>query len=210
MVTEIVEIIFQGLGYDPKIEFWNWDHGYRATEKGVFAATFPYLKTPERERKYFYSKPVYEILIVPFARKDSSIIYNSPNDLKNYKICKPKGFSVPTIDEMIKNGSLRDIEKPKQMSDCFKMLEAKQVHIVPVMDLSGKEILLKLRLESSIHALEDAIEINTLHVIFPKYVQESNVTFHKFNQSLKNFKGTGAYERLVRNHLESYYNSLRD
>ena len=209
MITEIVARVFRGMGYDPKIEFWNWDHGYRSTEKGVFAATFPYLKTSERQVKYLYSKPVYEILIVPFVRKDSKIAYSSPDDLKNYRICKPKGYAVPTVDEMIKNGSLSNVEEPKQMSDCFKMLEAKQVDIVPEMELSGKELVFNLGLESSIHSLENAVDISTLHIIFPKYVSESNVTLYKFNQSLKNLKGSGAYEKIIRIHLENYYNSLK-
>ena len=209
MITEIIERIFRGMGYDPQIEFWNWDHGYRATQKGVFAATFPYLKTPERQAEYLYSKPVYEILIVPFVRKDSGITYNSPEDLKNYRICKAKGYAVPTIDEMVKDGALHNLEEPKQMSDCFKMLEAKQVDMVVEMELSGKELISNMGLGHSIHALENAIDIASLHIIFPKYYSESNVMLYKFNKSLKSLKASGAYHEIVKNHLENYYNSIK-
>ncbi len=43
MITEIVDHVFQKMGYQAEIEFHSWSRGYTLSEEGAFLGTFPYV-----------------------------------------------------------------------------------------------------------------------------------------------------------------------
>lgn len=206
MITDIVRMTFNAMGYSPVIEFWTWSYGYKATKEGLFSATFPYLKNKEREQDFLYSKPLFEILIFPFVRKESRLRYQELSDLKGLTLCRPEGYYIHDIKELIAKNLIK-LERPKELETCFNMLVNDKVDVVPVNEFSGKNMIVEMGLSQHIKMLDEkeiSIE-STLHVIFPKRGRYSRVLQHKFDRSISELEQSGELQEIISQHLENYY-----
>ncbi len=71
LLTEIVNQTIRHMGLESELAFQPWRRGQAEVLAGRAWATFPYVKTPERERKYrFSSQPLFDNRIVFFYRVD--------------------------------------------------------------------------------------------------------------------------------------------
>jgi polar amino acid transport system substrate-binding protein len=208
MFTEIVKMTFEAMGYETHIDFWNWAYGYKATKEGIFVATFPYLDNQKRRKSFHYSQTLYELLIFPFVKSDSSLHYETLQDIKDLTLCSPEGYYTHDIQQLIDNKSIK-LLRPKELETCFNMLKSGKVDVVPVNELTGLSMISKMGLNNEIKMLdENEISIETLHVIFSKFDYKSRILLHKFNRSISNLKETGILQEKIRKHLENFYQSL--
>jgi polar amino acid transport system substrate-binding protein len=208
MFTEIVKMTFEAMGYETHIEFWNWAYGYKATKEGIFGATFPYLDNKERRKSFHYSQPLYELLIFPFVNKDSSLHYETLQDLKGLTLCRPEGYYTHDIQQLIDNNSVK-LLRPKELETCFNMLKSGKVDVVPVNELTGQSMIYKMGLNDELKMLdENAISLETLHVIFSKFDYKGRILLYKFDRSISNLKETGILQEIISKHLENFYQSL--
>jgi len=207
MVTEIVDKAFRSMGYKPAFEFINWPSGYRLTEKGKFAATFPYAPTEERMQSFYYSDSVYDTLSIVFSRSDASFEYRDASDLHGKRACRPAGYFTSFIDEMIQSGELT-LQQPKTLDDCYNALLKGETDVVIIAELEGNAKLKQMGIEDKVHASEKAINISGLHVIFPKSIDQSEVMLSDFNEAVRKMAAAGELEEIVSRHLEDYYSSF--
>ena len=72
-LTEITMRAFE-LGELPANEIYlPWARGYLGTQKQHFDATFPYMKTPEREAVFLYSEPLFPMAVTVFVRSENAL-----------------------------------------------------------------------------------------------------------------------------------------
>ena len=207
MITEIVNAVFQEMNKKVDIEFWSWKYGYDATLEGEFAATFPYLKNEERKKIYYYSTPLYEMLILPFVKKDSPIKFNTLNDLKGLTLCRPEGYYIHDIKSLIDSDSI-DLKRPKELEGCFQMLAKGRVDVVPVNEFSGKAEVHRLNLDNEIKTLDKPISAETLHIIFPKNNPGSRMLQYKFDLQVAKFEKSGKLDIIKRKHLDKFFTDM--
>jgi polar amino acid transport system substrate-binding protein len=207
MITEIVVKTFKEMGERTEIEFWSWDYGFNATLEGEFVATFPYLKNEERMKKWYYSEPLFNILILCFVKKNSSIKYDAPEDFQGLTFCRPEGYYMHDLQSLLDNGII-SIKRPKKIETCFHLLKQGEVDAVPVNEFVGKEVV-KREFGSAEYfdTLEKAISEDTLHLILPKDNPENLHLLHKFDQVVKKMKKDGTLQKIIKRHL-MYYQAL--
>lgn len=59
LATRVVRAVFERLGEPIRIDWLPWKRGYALTLEGRYAATFPYIHSPEREALFHYSEPIF-------------------------------------------------------------------------------------------------------------------------------------------------------
>lgn len=209
MVTEIVERTFMSMGYKPAFEFINWPSGYRLTQKGKFAATFPYAPTEERMANFLYSDSVYDTLTMVLSKSGSEFEYNGSDDLRGKRGCRPAGYFTSFVDELVQSGDLA-LQQPRTLDDCFEALIEGETDLVFISELEANAKLKEMGLEGQVQASEKAINISGLHVIFPKSLAESETMLSEFNTALGKLADTGEIEEIVSRHLEAYYSSFEN
>ena len=85
--TRIVSAVFKAQGKDIVIEWLPWRRGYEMTKAGKYGATFPYLKTPEREREFYFSDVLMTEESLLWTRSGSPLNIKNPATFKKAKIC---------------------------------------------------------------------------------------------------------------------------
>lgn len=218
LITEIIITVFNALGYEIEISFQNWDDAMENTTEGKFNATFPWLKNKERQEHFLYSEPLYEILVMPFIKKESSPFneynsneYNELDDLKGLRVCRPEGYYIHDLQKLVEKNSLTLI-RPKELSECFTMLANDKVDVVPVNKLSGVKEIYKLGYQDEIETenFTKAVSIEELFIIFPKKFELSSMLNEKFNQSFLELEESDVLQKIIKIHLENYYSSLNE
>jgi hypothetical protein len=69
--SEIVSTVIKKMGMNPVYAFYPWKRGQAALGNGEMWATFPYVKTREREQEYWFSaQPLFTSKIRFFYHKD--------------------------------------------------------------------------------------------------------------------------------------------
>lgn len=85
---------FHAMGYTIHLNVRPWKRSVKDFEKGKFEILFPTTKTPEREKKYFYSTEDtnYSTMNI-YTRKDSTLEFNDLESLKEMEIGVIRGYS---------------------------------------------------------------------------------------------------------------------
>lgn len=203
MITEIVTLIFKEMGYDVDIEFWGWNPGLDATYEGSFAATFPYGKDPKREKKFYFSKPLYEVLRLWYVKNDATIKYTKPEDLNGLSFCKAEGYSLADVQELLDKGTIR-LQTVKDVQDCFELLQKGEVDLVPLNELVGWSIINKYFDKSNFRTLDEPVGTRKLSLMVSKKYPEGDVLIYKFNQALNKLNQEKILQQIKTRHLEYY------
>mgnify|MGYP000618490098 CR=1 FL=1 len=205
LVTDIVRQAYTAAGHSVKIDFMPWRRGERLMAKGKRVATFPYVKTPERRKKYIYSDPVFVAEQRPVVYQDEAGSISSYEDMKGKSICIPVGWKMHnrTIRKMVDSGDLKEF-KPVNIENCFRMMKADHVKFT----LLERPTALHKRQNSSgpasnIHMESLTTSTSTLHLIFSRDVDTSEDERKRFNNALEKLKKSGKYQEIVQKHLGS-------
>jgi polar amino acid transport system substrate-binding protein len=208
MFTEIVDVIFKRIGYDPKIRFMDWQNGFDMTyQRGVFAATFPYLKNEERERQFYYSEPIFETMIFAYHDNQSPHRYSHEEDLKGRSVCRPQGYYTHDLDRLLE-ADIIDLIRPDDIDDCFDMLVAGEVDFVSVNEMTGNQQVVEQDLQGRVEPSDKIMSIEGLHVIFPKSTSNGRVLQYQFNQELDKMRASGELNSIIQRHVNAYYDAM--
>jgi|APSaa5957512622_1039677.scaffolds.fasta_scaffold83911_1 polar amino acid transport system substrate-binding protein len=210
MLTEIVEKIFKKMGKEVELSFWSWKHGYEATKQGEFVATFPYLKNKDREEEFYFSKPLFNILLRGFTKNDSTIEYNQEKDLSGLMVCRPEGYSITKIKHLV-DKDIIFLKRPKEMKNCFHMLKRGEVDIVLANEFEAKGII-NNEFGTNIYFkfIEKSFGEGPLHLIFPKSSPENIHLLYEFDQLLDQMAKEGDLAKIIKRHLMYYQAILKD
>ncbi|MCF6096346.1 transporter substrate-binding domain-containing protein [Thermovorax subterraneus] len=93
---DIMNAISLYCGFEVEYVPMDWNEAVKALEAGAVDVVLGMGKTPEREKRYDFSKPILINSRVIFVRKDNFLI-NSLDDLKGKRISVPAGDIVEEI-----------------------------------------------------------------------------------------------------------------
>jgi len=204
LVTDIVRTAYESGGHKVEIDFIPWKRGERAVQRGRVVATFPYVKTEERLKKYTYSDPVFVSRVIPIVKKENKNSIETFKDMEGKKSCYPVGWNtgVDRIDEMYKDGRV-EVNRARDMKSCYKMLERGRIDFVAaekataVLDIKNTFGSLK-----GFHFEKFVAGTTDLHLIFDKGGETTPAEVKKFNELLSEIESDGTYENIVMKHLE--------
>jgi polar amino acid transport system substrate-binding protein len=136
--TAAIRKIFASQGYEIKLTIQPWVRGADGTKSGQFDGTFPYVKSPEREKDFLFSEPFYTTTVNLYLPKDRPI--KELSDLRGKTYCRPLGYEKTGLEAMIEDNKMKEI-RPVSIDACFQMLALGRIDAVPIAQEVGRHIL---------------------------------------------------------------------
>lgn len=209
MVAEIVAAAFAKVGDHTVIDFEPWARGYADAQHLKYDGTFPYARTPDRERDFLFSDLVYAQTAHPYVLAGSSWSASDLNELAGKSMCNPKGYMVQApIQGLVASGAIK-VENPESMSHCFKMLRAGRVDFVDCTDVQAKASALQVfGAIDAVKPLPAVIGSGGSYLIIPRGRADGARLITDFNRGLAALKDSGEYDRIVQAQLAAYFGTI--
>ena len=227
MITDIMQSAFKAvdeaggaLSYDISwVNDWSSHLNPLLADK-VFDMGFPWLQPncknykeldrPAQFRcdKFFFSDPVFEILVVFFTLKDSQFEFASDDEVVGKRICRPVGYFTFDLDKDGRNwvkGQKITLVRPKSVEECFQLLIDKEVDAVALNEFTGRAALKTNNIEDKIRVIERPISLAGLHVIVAKTHPRARTFLHYVNSALNQIRENGVYRSIVDEHLTKFW-----
>lgn len=205
LFTALVEEIFKAVNIAPNLTWTNWKACYKRTTKNFFDGTFPYAKTPEREKEVLYSEKVLATDTIFITLEDETTDFEHPEKLTKADICKGKGYHSKDVEPYVKAGNLK-LHWAIDFDNCLTMLEAKRTKALPISNLVASFQIRKmkdsgkLKKETKFKATKKPIYTDGLYFIVGKDNPKAKDLIKSFNEGLQIIKKNGTFDRLVKSY----------
>lgn len=213
LVTELVRRAFAVGGRRYDVRFMPWKRGYDGVVAGRLLATFPYVRTPEREREVLFSDPVMEVRQFVYLSNRSGMDFHGREldrnghgdfdrleDFRGRTICQPAGYALPAeLEAMVGQGRLTR-QTPSDLGACVRMVATGRADALVIDEFSGAAAVAKSGLADDIRVAERPFAAVTLHLVVGRATPGAEVTVAAFNDGLKALKQQGVYSHLLASH----------
>jgi polar amino acid transport system substrate-binding protein len=200
LVTEVVQRAFQLEGITATVEFLPWKRGYQALKAGDFAATYPYVATPERQAEMLFSEPLYAMPIYLAFRKGRERRFTGPESLRHLTLCQPLGFALPAaFIKPIQDGDI-GMEQPLQMQLCAQMLAQDRVDFLLISPCLYKYVVQPAAGVETVLGT-DLIQVSPLYLLAPRADPKSRDLIRTFNEGLGRLRESGEWAKIVDSQL---------
>ncbi len=160
--------------------------------------------------KFFFSRPVFEILVLFFTNDGSDFEFANDQEVLGKRLCRPTGYFTFDLDADGRNWVKEDkvtMIRPQNVDECFQMLMRDEVDAVALNEFTGRAAVSKLGIDQNIKVIERPVSLLSLHVIVAKTHPRARTFLHYINSSLDNLRQTGAYDKIVDQHLSRFWGS---
>lgn len=201
MLTETITAVFKEMGHTVRVDFLPWKRGYLFAKKGLYAGTFPYINSANRQQDFFYSDPIYTGTVRIFVKRDSTLQYRSEEDLKGLKICLPLGYGVSQAISPLVHGE--DIEQiaPETMESCFKLIAYGRADFVAINETEAAIAIHRADCVGKVKALDRIVDEFSYCFIVSRVFPDGKHLVQDFNRALARLRANGRIEEIVHRHL---------
>lgn len=229
LITDIIHNAFKALnehGNGPKYKI-SWVNDWSAhlnplLADKVFDMGFPWLQPnckkydeldqPAQFRcdKFFFSKPIFEILVVFFTLNDSRFQFANDEEVIGKRICRPVGYFTFDLDKDGRNWVKEEkitLVRPQSVDECFQLLVNREVDAVALNEFTGRSAIKKNKIGDKIKVIERPISLAGLHVIVAKTHPRARTFLHYINSALNRLQKIGGYRKIVDEHLSKFWSS---
>ncbi|MDF0606255.1 transporter substrate-binding domain-containing protein [Neisseriaceae bacterium TC5R-5] len=198
VLSEVVTQAFIKSNIHIHITWQPWGRGYQSTKDGLYAGTYPYVRTAEREKDFLYSSPLLEQEQRAFFRVDKHYDFNDIEKLEHTRICMPDGWAPPAkIESMIKNGQIKR-ESPNSLNGCLKMILAGRADYFISNTRVGNALIQSAKLTSTTPRMSSTVlSTVTLHFIISRTLPQADSLMKKFDFGLQQIKKSGEYRKIT-------------
>jgi polar amino acid transport system substrate-binding protein len=198
LATILVQRVIRGMDATATLEFQPWRRGYEETLRGRFDATFPYVRTAERERDFLYSEPLIRLRQVVFMSTERPFAYRSPQDLQGRRVCVALGYAPPAeLQVMIEQQQVERVT-PGSVASCPNMIVADRADFFVQDERIGSALVAKVGLSATIRPLSDPpFGVTEIHLIVPRQRPDATGLIGRFNDALQRLRASDDYERLL-------------
>ncbi|WP_269533505.1 ABC transporter substrate-binding protein [Chitinimonas sp. BJYL2] len=199
LTVQIVKAVFARMGEASQIEVLPWKRGYAATLAGKYQATFPYIRTAEREKVFLYSAPIIQSQSYLFTLPGRQFDLHRPTTLKKQALCVPNGWAAvgqDKVDAAVAMGTLR-LERPNDIHSCIRMVSAGRADGIVLMDLLARTLFAINGMEHRFERSAIPVGATELALIAPRDAPGSAALLTRFNEALMAMKADGSYQRLL-------------
>jgi polar amino acid transport system substrate-binding protein len=196
LAEELVIASYQAVGYQVNLRRVPWKRAYEEVKSGKSDITFPWIKTPERDKFFLYSNEFLVTQEVFLYHVDANFSWSNLDDLKSYKIGATQGYAhVKLFQEagvpiQVALDDLLNIDKLlKHRIDAFPIGEKVASYHLSASSSEFKE-------KISVHHLP--LFKNQNFVLAGKAIpKRSKILLEKFNQGLAIIKQNGQFEKIM-------------
>lgn len=189
VASAIISEVLKGMGYESNFQFTSWniaqELSLQSNSNQEIRGAFPYAKTDEREKDFYFSDPIFDV--------ETSIFFNSDNTpeldsiesidkLINYYLIPIEGYSyLPQIDEIP-----RSLSVASDNVDAFtRLLSDPNIQLVAEATEVGHQ-LLQTEFPRQQHIIKSFPVFTTSFYLMSSKRNPHNRRFiHEFNRSLR-------------------------
>ena len=197
--SELVSEAMRRMGRPLKLTFLPWKRAFELTRNGLYDASFPYARNPQREAGFLYSAPLHTdqiLMFVSIASRDSQVAM-----LRGKTVCVPDGYDLRQIQGALDLYHMA-LERPPELADCFRQLNAGRVAGVPINEFVGWDTAREaLNRTDRVRVLPESLGKDETYLIAPRSKPQSAAFIADFNRALEHMHQDGSYERIRRRWL---------
>jgi len=184
------------------LQFLPWKRGYADLLTGSFDATFPYIRSPQRDAELLYSAPVYDIVSIALFRAGAGHDYSGPDSLKGLNLCLPIGYaSAAPIAALIKADAVH-LEQPASADLCLKELAAGRVDVfISAADLLDQRVAALFGTAAPFLRGKTPVDRQSLHLVVARDRPGATDLIRRFDAGLAIVRANGRYDEIVRRQL---------
>lgn len=198
--SALVTAAFNAVGIEVEYGFFPWNRAMIEVERGAWDGTFMWVLTPERERIYLPSDPLFTLDEVVFFNKNNPIEANEPSDLK--------GRVMGALDSsafgrqfapLVEDGSIY-VARVRNNQQLFEMLARERVDFVPELKTSGYDAVLEHLTEEQrnrIGHLETMTYPWSYHLLISRHIDDGPYFVDAFNRGMEIIRENGEFERII-------------
>ncbi|KPC52776.1 substrate-binding periplasmic protein [Amantichitinum ursilacus] len=199
MLTGIVRRAFALRGIQAQLTWLPWRRTEIDSANGVFAATFPYVKTPGRSQRFVYSQELYNVTTWVYAKPE--LANATPEELARHVQCVPQGYAVGE-QAQARLGTARAVQQPASFDACARMVLMGRADFFLANDATGASILRGMPRGALVHS-EQPFTGNSLYLMVPVSRKDAAFVVHQFNLGLEQLKRSGEYDRYIARYLKA-------
>lgn len=198
--SALVTAAFNAAGIEVEYGFFPWNRAMIEVERGAWDGTFMWVLTPERERIYLPSDPLFTLEEVVFYNKENPIDATTPEDLKG-KVMGALDSSAfgrqfaPLVDD----GSIY-VARVRNNQQLFEMLARQRVDFVPELKTSGYDAVLEHLTEEQrrrIGHLETLTYPWSYHLLISRRIDDGPYFVDAFNRGMAIIRENGEFDRII-------------
>lgn len=191
---------FAAVGIKVEYGFFPWNRAVILVERGAWDGTFIWVMTPERDRKFLASDPLFTIREVIFHSKRNPIQASRPEDLRGLVMgaLDSSAFGAQ-FNDLVEAGEIT-VARVRNNRQLFRMLLSGRVDFVPELETSGydavHEHLEPVERQQIVH-LENLTHGWNYHLLISRLIDDGPYFVEAFNRGLAILKQNGEFERIM-------------
>lgn len=203
MLTQVVQAALEARGVSSTLDWQPWKRGYLKTLRGDYDATFPYVRSAQREAQFLYSEPLFIAEQHIFSRAGEVIEVDDVPSMQGRRLCYPLGWQPPPIIQQLLDKRQLSRHSPTGLNECARLLLLGRDDFF-ISDRRLGETALQLTgvPAEQFRRSDSAISRSTLHLIVPRSHPRAAAIIEQFNRGLALLKASGDYQRLLERYLQ--------
>jgi polar amino acid transport system substrate-binding protein len=202
MLTQVVKAAFQQSNAVISLSWRPWKRGYQKTLSGDYDATFPYVRTEEREALFLYSQPLYIVEQHIFSRAGDVLEIADLPSMQGRRFCYPLGWQPPAVIQQLLDAGQIIRHSPPGLNECARLLLLGRADFF-ISDRHLGETAIKLIgvPAEQFRRSDSAISRSPLHLLVPRSNPRGAAIIEQFNLGLAALHASGDYPHLLERHL---------
>lgn len=203
MLSQLVQAALGERDIASTLAWRPWNRGYQMTLQGEYDATFPYMRTAEREREFAYSEPLFVAQQHLFSRAGEVFEADNLTALLGTRMCYPLGWQPPAaIQQLLEAGRLTR-QSPPGLEECAKLLLLNRDDFF-IADLRLGDAALRATGAplSRFRRSARVFSSSALHLIVPRQHPRAEEILARFNEGLASLRASGKYQQIIDGHTQ--------
>ncbi|WP_420414824.1 substrate-binding periplasmic protein [Roseibium sp.] len=202
--SELVTKAFEAVGIEVEYGFFPWNRAMMLVERGAWDGTFMWVLTPERERLYLPSDPLFTLREVVFFSHDNPVAAQKAEDLTG-KVMGALDSSAfgRQFTPLVENDSIIVARVPNNQQ-LFQMLAMGRVDFVPELETSGYDAVREYLTEDQrnrISHLESLTYPWSYHLLISRQTEDGPYFVDAFNRGMAIIRANGEFERIIGSYI---------
>jgi len=200
LYPHITTSAFNAVGVKVKYIFFPWKRSLETVREGNGDASGYWASTSDREQDFYLSDPIHNEEIVFYHLKNYPFHWSSLDDIKDITIGAIIGYSYgDAFDKAASSGRLTVHRVPTD-TQAFRMLHSGRINIFPLNKGSGYPLIQQifpLAKKALFTHHPKAVYSYSLHLLFPRDLENSKRLLNLFNEGLRRLKESGRYNQIL-------------
>ncbi|WP_415753845.1 substrate-binding periplasmic protein [Pseudomonas leptonychotis] len=203
MLTQVVRAALKQSNIENSLDWRPWNRGYMKTLRGDYDATFPYVRTPQREEVFLYSEPLFIVEQHIFSRTGEVLEITDVTSMKGRRFCYPLGWQPPAVIQQLLDDGQLIRHSPTGLSECARLLLLGRDDFFISDRLLGETAIQLIGAPAEqFRRSAGAISRSPLHLIVPRNNPHGEAIIEQFNLGLAALRASGDYQRVLERNLQ--------